>query len=253
MAFNKDIDGFKNEWEFAKYLNNRKIKYLSPMFIDLFNKLYDKKLKKEDIIYCNINFNKQKTDIIVSINGIEKRISIKKGIKNSVHVEPITTFINFLKENYASKKIINEVLLFQFADGTLNGSGNNRVSTKEYIINHQKELNMINKFFNKRRLVRKAINRFVLTGTNSYESIDAIIYGVVEDFIWITKDEIIKILMKHRNIKKTSLGFSGLFYQPKDRNLNYNLKYNRDRFCIQIKWYHLSDDIIEVMALYRHK
>ena len=35
--------------------------------------------------------------------------------------------------------------------------------------------------------------------------------------------------------------------QPKNRCLNYNTKYKKDRYCIQIKWYNLFDDIIENM------
>ena len=35
--------------------------------------------------------------------------------------------------------------------------------------------------------------------------------------------------------------------QPKNRCLNYNTKYEKDRFCIQIKWYSIFDDIIENM------
>ena len=36
------------------------------------------------------------------------------------------------------------------------------------------------------------------------------------------------------------------------RNLNYNSKYEFARDYIQVKWYNLSDQIIEVMATYRN-
>lgn len=184
------------------------------------------------------------------MNNIIKRISIKKGVKNSVHMEPVSSFIKFLKENGMKKDLIRELLLFHYADGTINGTGKIRLSTKEYKTAHQKEIDKINEFFNTDVFIKKAVNRFVLQGNNSNYCIDAIIYGVVDDFIWITKDEIVNILLKHKNISKESLVIGGLFYQPWDRCLNNSIKYNSRRHYIQIKWYHLSDDIIETMVFY---
>ena len=94
MPFNKDISGYKNEYEFRDYLNNRLVKNLNPLFWDLFETLYGK-LTGEEIIYARINPKKQKSDLFVTISGITKGISIKKGIKNSVHTETIYSFILF--------------------------------------------------------------------------------------------------------------------------------------------------------------
>lgn len=45
----------------------------------------------------------------------------------------------------------------------------------------------------------------------------------------------------------TGIHFGPLFYQPMNRCLNYNEKYEHTRHKIQIKWYHLSDAIVEAM------
>lgn len=37
------------------------------------------------------------------------------------------------------------------------------------------------------------------------------------------------------------------------RNLNYNSKYESCRNQVQVKWYNIFDNIIEVMAFYRNK
>ena len=250
MSFNKSITGYKNEYEFVDYFDGKKIKKLDPITQALFMKIYGK-ISNDSLVKCYINLNKQKSDIIVSINGIRRYISIKKGVKNSVHAEPISTFVNFLKENGMKYELIKKVLLYQYGDGTLNGKGEKRLSSKEYYENHKKDIQEINDFFNKEQFIKKAIDRFVLYGNNSDKPIDAIIYGVVNDYVWITREEIININLKHKNISKTGLSIGGLFYQPMNRCLNYNSKYEKERHCIQLKWYHLSDDIIETMALYR--
>lgn len=81
----------------------------------------------------------------------------------------------------------------------------------------------------------------------SIEEIDVLLYGVVNDFIWIKTKDIYRILLEKRKIYSTSVHFSSLTYQPLDRNLKYNSKYEKCRFISQLKWYNLSDDIIENM------
>lgn len=247
VPFNKDINGFKNEREFCEYLHNKKVKQVNPIFQDLLYTLYGS-LTEEEIIHAYINYNKQKSDLYITISGVTKGISIKKGIKNSVHIEPIQKFVKFLKAQNIPDEIINEVLKYHYADGTTDGTGKMRISSGEYKELYQDKLDLINSYFSKENIVRKAINRFVLVGNNSDKSIDAIIYGVIDDFVWITKDEIIDIILKYKDIKRTGLSFGPLFYQPMNRCLNYNPKYEYAREYIQIKWYHLSDAIIEIMS-----
>lgn len=61
-----------------------------------------------------------------------KGISIKKGYKNSVHVERISDFIHFLIENNIDREIVTEYLKYHYADGSTNGKGIKRLSVEEY-------------------------------------------------------------------------------------------------------------------------
>lgn len=87
---------------------------------------------------------------------------------------------------------------YQYADGTTNGTGKIRLSATEYKKSYQNKIDLINKHFNKKDIIENAINRFILKGKNSDEEIDAIIYGIVEDFIWIKSEDI----KKNNNFKK---------------------------------------------------
>lgn len=106
---------------------------------------------------------------------------------------------------------------------------------------------MINEEFNQKELLFKAIDRFVLSGNYSDITIDGILFGVRDDFIWIKKEDIIKIILAKRSTYSTGVHFGPLNVQPLDRCLNYNPKYEKQRFCVQIKWYNLADDIIQIM------
>ena len=233
--------GTDNEIEFADNKRFCDLNILQQDFIeDLFGKVW--KLSYIKAWKCKYNF---KTDIYIKINDVVKRVSIKMGINNSVHTEPISEFIHFLIENNINIDLINKYLKYHYADGTINGSGTKRLSGIEYKKNHQADLDEINIAFNTDELLNKIIKRFITKGTNSYSEIDALVYGTKDDFIWLLKDEIIDIINSKINYYSTGIHFGPLFCQPKNRCLNYNSKYNKDRFVVQIKWYSIFDDYIE--------
>lgn len=236
------MNGYDNEYEFIKYLNGRKVKDLSPNFRDLINYLFEN-IGEEEILVSWRNHFKQKTDVFIKANGVMKGLSIKVGSKNSVHVEGISNFTNFLYSNNIPIDIINKYRLYHYGDGSLNGKGKVRLSVEEFKKNHEEDIKLINKYFNDEKIVKLAIDRFVLKGNNSDFKIDAIISGSVNDFIWLKKDDIYKVILKQKDIISTAVHFGSLFVQPKTRCLNYNSKYEKDRFCVQIKWYSLADDI----------
>ena len=246
MPFNNSKNGFQNEEDFVALLNAKKLKDL-PFQMQLFITDIFQNVNNNSIIKSFKNNELQKYDIFIKISNKIKRISIKKGVKNSVHTEPITEMIHFLIMNHMPKNLVINFLKYHYADGSTNGKGSNRITILEYKKNHQKEIDEINEFINQKNFLYKAIDRFITKGRNSKYKIDAIIYGVPEDFIWIKRNDIYNILLEKRKEYSTSIHFSCLTYQPLDRNLVMNKKYEKKRFISQLKWYNISDDIIENM------
>lgn len=242
------INGYDNEYQFVKYFNNKTLQELDPLSYDLFKKIYPD-MDLNDEIKCWRNHYKQKSDIFVKVNNKIKGISIKKGSRNSVHVEPISEFIHFLISNHISRDSVISYLKYQYADGTTNGTGKVRLSSSEYKKDNQKEIDNINREINQKDIILKAMDRFILKGNNSNFDIDAIIYGEVNDYLWISKEDIKKLFLYKLNEPSSSVHFGPLTVQPKNRCLNYNPLYNKDRYCVQLKWYSLFDDIIANMYL----
>ena len=60
-------------------------------------------------------------------------------------------------------------------------------------------------------------------------------------------NDIYKILLSKNNNYTTSIHFSSLVYQPLNRCINRNPRYEKCRYISQLKWYTISDDIIENM------
>lgn len=246
MAFNKEINGFQNEIEIRNELNRKYFSELNPMYKSFIEAIFEN-VKDEDFILCWVDFTKKKYDIVISINCKEKYVIIKKGIKNSVHVEGISSFIHFLIENGIQREIIIEYLKYHYANGSTNGTGKERVSAEVYKKENQEKIDKINTFLNNEKLLIKAAERFILKGRNSNKYIDVLLFGVSDDFIWIKREDIIKVILEKKNSYSSAVHFGPLTIQPVDRCLNYNPKYEKRRLCVQLKWYNLADDIIENM------
>ena len=243
---NPKITGFQNEAKIATALHLKKMKELNPLYQTFIEDLFPNR-KPEDIIECHQDYNQKKYDIVITINGIKKYVSIKMGAKNSVHKEGISSFIHFLIENHVKQSAIIEYLKYHYADGTTNGTGKERVSALIYKEQNQEKINAINQEINRPDLLKKAIDRFVLSGINDGKTIDAILLGTDNDFIWLKKDDIIEVILTQHNKNSTAVHFGPLIVQPLDRCLNHNPKYEKSRFCVQIKWYNLFDCIIYQM------
>src|SRR5699024_9009011 len=111
-------------------------------------------------------------------------------------------------------ELIEKYLRYHFADGTTNGKGINRISVSDYKLNNQEEIDMINREINNDELLLKSIYRFVLLGNVSDRVIDAILFGVKDDFIWIKAQDIIDVVLKKKDVYSTSVHFGPLTVQP---------------------------------------
>lgn len=238
-----NTNGFYNEIDFINGLNNKHIYELSGPLIEMLKKLYGNISNNKEIILCKKSFKTDKTDIIININGIKKYISIKSDKNNSMHLESITEFNNFLKENNISKELINIYNNYHYAIE----NNRNRLSAKEYQETHQVEINILNSKINEPKILKKAIERFIFKGTHNYNNpVDAIIYGKINNFVCLTKNEIIEYLIK-QNDTFNAIHFSSLVLQPWTRNLNYNPKYENRRNYVQVKWYRLEETIDKIL------
>lgn len=242
----KICNGIRNEKKFVTVLNNKSVSEMNPMFFSLLCYLYPN-IKKSDIVHCYQNNDLDKADIFIEINNVFKQVSIKMGMKNSVHVERISDFIHFLIENHISKEAVIAYLKYHYADGTTNGKGTVRLSADDYRKNHQDSVDKINRELNQEDILNKVVDRFILKGRTNVSDVDVLIYGTPDDFLWICKDDIKKIIIDKKNIYSKAVHFGPLTCQPLDRCLNYNPKYESKRFCVQIKWYCLFDNILEIM------
>lgn len=216
---------------------------LQEFIYDIFNDV-----NCNSVVRCSKNVDYEKGDICIKIGSKVRFISIKIGKRNSVHCESINKFILYLKDLNIKKSIINKILKYHYGDGTKDGTGKKRLNVEQYKLKHHRSIFKVNKYLNNKEIIKRCINRFIIQGTQeSSNKIDALIYGSPLDFLWIKVDDIYKYVLSKCNYKSSSIHFSCLTYQPLSRVLNFDKKSEYMRNWIQIKWYNLEDNIIEIM------
>ena len=112
-----NIDGYINEYNFVLELNNKEVRELNPLLQEFVHSLF-KNIKEDTLIKSWRNHYDQKSDIFLKVGNVMKGVSEKMGSRNSVHVESINEFKQFLLEHSIPENIINDYLKFHYADGT---------------------------------------------------------------------------------------------------------------------------------------
>lgn len=236
--------GILNEYVFINNINDKKYKETNILIQELLKTLYPW-IKENDLIIAYKYGKYAKTDIVISVRNVKKGISIKSGDRNSVHLEKIDTFCK-----YISKYRFNEIerlKRYLYSDGTNNNTGKVRYSAEEYKQKFPEDIVKINNELDK--IKKNLIERFLIKSDINYKiKVDVIVYGTINDFIWATKEEIISYLINKKN-ESSAVHVSSLNIQNWDRNLKKNPKYEYCRNYIQVKWFNLFDDIIQIMCI----
>lgn len=235
-------EGYQNEFLFVLKFNNKKVKELNPMLREVIDDLFPS-VNEEDIIKSWRNrINNQKGDILIKINNLTRSISIKKGSRNSVHLENLEAFKSFLKESNINEKIIYNYELFHYGVNKFNFKKN--LSSSEFCKKNKRKIRKINESF-KTLDIEKIIDRFILCGNVSKDRVNGIIHGTPNDFLWINRNDIYKIIKDSINRESSTVHIGCLYIQPLNRCINENKKYEWCRDYVQVKWYSLFDDIIK--------
>ena len=121
------MKGYENEYDFVIAINNKKPYELNPILQELIYNIFNN-IQNNQIIKAWRNHYNQKSDTLIKIGNAIREVSIKMGSRNSVHVEYIDDFIDFLKAHNIPTDIIDKYLRFHYADDTNNNTGNKRIT-----------------------------------------------------------------------------------------------------------------------------
>jgi hypothetical protein len=233
--------GFKNEDKIKDALNNKKFDELNSNLKD-FIKFICPSVEKKDKLKCEKIAGNSKCDLQIIVKGKSYRVSVKKGAGNSVHQEPVETFIKYLKKELkANDDLCDDIRFFIWGDGTIDGTGKkeDRLSSNEINKKYPRKVNNIKNFFEKNK--EKLIERFLLTGVYQ-DKINYIYYGDETSGLWASKEEFLNIILDTNSNKRAIVPIGKLSFQAWNRAIKGNKSENK-RGVIQLKWASLKKDL----------
>ncbi len=236
------FSGFDNENKIIEALNG---KIISSLNLNLQSLIKNSFVKYNGIIYAIKQAGQNKSDLKITIGNESHTYSIKKGTGNSIHQEPIEPFLEFLNKNYKiSLQQQDNIRLFIWGDGTLNGKGNvsDRLSAPQFKKKYPQIIQSIQTFFNS--IKKPLIKRFLINGVKSDSSAEFVYYGTVDNGICCKSDKIVDWIEK--NYSKGAISIGKLTFQAWNRNINGGIKSENRRGVIQLKWGSIKDDIIVI-------
>ena len=240
--------GLENEYNFVDLFNNKFFYELDQnsqkFLLDLFGNIFD----SDNRIVAWKNKLRQKADIFIKYKNYTKGISIKCFNGFSMHREKIEDFKNYLYSLGIPYKIVKIYADYHFGyyrDENGKNDYNKRLSAVEYKNIYQNEIDEFNKYINKTRILVDMVDRFIVRGNTSNYDIDAIVCGVVIDYVWVLKHDLYDLFLSIRDIYIDSPHISCLTIGPKTRVLSDETKNIKDRYYVSIRWYFMRNTIIE--------
>lgn len=209
-------------------------------------------LEANETIHCYQPDDYIKPDLIIEYKGVKKGVSIKTGATDFVHREHVSTFVEFLKGLGVTTKTINTILLFQYGDDTIDGTGKKRMPFDVIKYRYKTRIMEANKELNSNKeLIYKVVERTVFDGVGSdKEKAEALYHGDIYDGKVITRYQVYKHIMKKDWDKYEHLHIGPLFIGPHARYVDTEIVNENSRNRINVRWNGLIMDIKYIATKY---
>ncbi len=211
-------------------------------------------LDEDEFVHCCKTDDSFKVDLIITYKGIVKNVSIKTGRAEIVHNEILNNFVAFLENEGISESTIRTIRLFHYGDGTIDGTGKNRMSYLEIASLLKDDIEQANSELNYRKeFVLKTIYHCVFKGAKKENpEIDAIYFGTKDYGIMATKKQIITHIRKRNFGFYENLHIGPLLLRPDARYSRKEIVDERKRNRIVLYWPNLNADIEYISKRYNY-
>ena len=238
-----NLGNFK-EVEVIQSLNGKKVKELSNNLRNLMTPLYGF-LDEEEIVQCYKIEDFIKPDFVTVYKGEKKYISMKSGRAESVHQESISNFIAFLRSQDISQRTLETILLYQYGDGTIDGTGKQRYEYNKLRLKLDARIQDANRELNRNKeFIMKVIERCMFVGTLANAiPIDCIYFGDYRYGVVATTNQIEKHIYRKNWNWMNNLHIGPLQLRPHARYVGKEIKNPESREKVECYWANFASDI----------
>ena len=246
--------GILREDEFVYFLNGKKGKELSSNLTSMMERLFGI-IDPEKKISCQKTQDYIKPDIIIRHRRIEKAVSIKSSTSHVMHNEQIKTFILFLRSLGVTSKTQQTILLYQYGDGTMDGTGKKRHTGQEMQEIMKDRIKEANDELNASKdLIKAVIARVIFDGVvPEARKADAIYHGDVREGVVVLREQMMKHIDKKEDWYYTKVLHIGpIVLTPGGRYVANPEKDYKKRHIIECIWTKFSDDMKYISNRYTY-
>lgn len=250
--------GLQNEQDIINILDDTYVKDLPSFWKKFVCSLFPTALD-DDLVHCYKEPPEKKQDICIMACGTRRNVSIKSGNGISVHEETINRFCGFLRWCGITEQSITFLKIYQYGDGTIDGTGEYRMSTKELIEKYPKEIKSFNEEVNNSSSLIMIIRRFLSIGTpNNPSVVNCLYYGTKDGGIYCNMKMLCEYLAKKKYDNIKGIHFGPFTFYARYRGLNKpkpvevdsldELIFKRSRYYISVKWPSIEKDMNDFIA-----
>ena len=239
--------GIENETLIAKAFHAHAFKELNENLQRMAQKLFPE-IEEEDVFQCRLTDNFIKPDIVLSCRGRDCYISIKTDHAKFMHTETIDSFVAYLQSLGVSEETIKTLRLFQFGDGTLDGTGERRMNYEEVYRWLDKEIAKANRELNDRLdLIEKVVDRVMFQGVDLLaDSADFVYVGTIDYGILVSKKQLKATLRRNNWHYYDNLHIGPIMIRPHARYANRTIVSDDRRRHMMFSWVRFNDDVLYI-------
>ena len=246
--------GIQNEEKFCEQINNKTFDELNTnlqyFMYYLFHQL-DKKKK----FNCFQTENFIKPDICISQENELRFVSLKYGQSETLHNESIKTFVNFLKDNGISDETVETYLLYHYGDGTIDGTGQHRLSSVEVRFKYDDRIKKMNEEFNNsKEFIKKFAERVMFQGVNPDANKAGFIYHGDPDYgVFVSRYQFMRhIERKNWNYMETCVHIGPFVIRPHSRYANKEIRSEESRHLVVVNYPRFVQDLMYISSRYSY-
>lgn len=245
-----NLGNFK-EQEIVYNLHNKKVHELSNNLRNLVEVLFGA-LDEDETIRCCLIDDFIKPDFVIEYKNQKRYVSMKTGRAESVHQELVKNFVLFLESLGISKETQETILLYQYGDGTLDGSGEKRINYNQLRLILDDRIKEANEELNQSKdFIMKVITRCLFVGTlENAIPIDCIYFGDYRYGVVATRKQIEKHIYRKNWNWMNNLHIGPIQLRPHARYIEKEIKNPKSREKLECYWANLSSDIDFISSRY---
>lgn len=243
--------GLRNENEIINAFNGKGFRDLGNNLKVLAQHLFPD-FDEESLFTAVKSDPRGKPDMTLTYKGQTRYVSLKGGADEQIHAEELSKFLAFLSGYGITEKTLNTLRLFQYGDGTLDGTGTKRLGYEELLPVISPKIKAANYELNlDKGMLLDLADRLLFQG--NYKDLppaDAIYHGNIDYGASVSRTQIRKHLSR-RSFSYYNSPHIGPFHpRPYARYLDFSDPYPEKRNIVNFKWIRFYADICYISGRY---